>query len=106
MMVEYFITVVEYQQPQVRCDRQALRLRVEDGQGVPVDLLLEPAEPPELYHGTPECNLEAILQGGLQSMGRHHIHLSPDEATAEVVGQRRGRPVVLAVNARAMRRDG
>jgi putative RNA 2'-phosphotransferase len=74
---------------------------------VPVDLLLEPAEPPpELYHGTPERNLEAILQGILQSMGRHHVHLSRDKATAEVVGQRRGWPVVLTVDARAMRRDG
>ena len=82
-------------------------IRAQQGHTVPVDLMLEPAEPPpELYHGTPEGNLEPILRRGLQSMGRHHVHLSPDEATAAVVGRRRGRPVVLAVDARAMRRDG
>lgn len=35
-------------------------------------------------------------------MGRHHVHLSPDAATARVVGARRGRPVVLRVDATAM----
>lgn len=88
-------------------DPSGTLIRAQQGHSVPVDLLLEPAEPPPLlYHGTPERNLEAILRGGLQSMGRHHVHLSPDEATADHVGRRRGQPVVLAVDARAMRRDG
>ena len=39
-------------------------------------------------------------------MSRHHVHLSPDEKTATAVGRRRGRPAVLLVDARAMRRDG
>ena len=39
-------------------------------------------------------------------MRRHHVHLSPDEATATVVDRRRGWPVVLDVKARAMPRDG
>jgi putative RNA 2'-phosphotransferase len=72
-----------------------------------VDLELEIAAPPEtLYHGTPERNLPVILKGGLLKMRRHHVHLSPDEATAKAVGGRRGRPVVLAVNAGEMCRDG
>ena len=88
-------------------DSSGTLIRAQQGHSVPVDLLLEPVEPPaELYHGTPERNLEVILRGGLQSMGRHHVHLSPDEATAAVVGRRRGRPLVLAVDAHAMRRDG
>jgi putative RNA 2'-phosphotransferase len=88
-------------------DPSGTLIRAQQGHSVPVDLLLEPVEPPaELYHGTPERNLEVILRGGLQSMGRHHVHLSPDEATAAVVGRRRGRPVMLAVDASAMRRDG
>ena len=88
-------------------DPSGALIRAQQGHSVPVDLLLEPAEPPPvLYHGTPERNLEAILCGGLQSMGRHHVHLSPDEATAAVVGRRRGRPVVLTVDAYAMQRDG
>jgi putative RNA 2'-phosphotransferase len=88
-------------------DSSGTLIRAQQGHSVPVDLLLEPVEPPHLlYHGTPERNLKMILRGGLQSMGRHHVHLSSDEATAEVVGWRCGRPVVLAVDARAMRRDG
>ena len=88
-------------------DSSGTLVRAQQGHSVPVDLLLEPVEPPaELYHGTPERNLKVILRGGLQSMGRHHVHLSPDEATAAVVGRRRGRPLVLAVDAHAMRRDG
>ena len=39
-------------------------------------------------------------------MRRHHVHLSPDEATATVIGRGRGWPVVLDVKARAMPRDG
>ena len=43
--------------------------------------------------------LPAIRAGGLQKMQRHHVHLTTDEATARHVGQRRGRPVLLAVDA-------
>jgi putative RNA 2'-phosphotransferase len=82
-------------------------IRAQQGHSVPVDLLLESVEPPpELYHGTPERSLEVILRQGLHSMERHHVHLSPDEATAAVVGRRRGQPVVLGVAARAMWCDG
>jgi putative RNA 2'-phosphotransferase len=57
-------------------DSSGTLIRAQQGHSVPVDLLLEPVEPPaELYHGTPERNLEVILRGGLQSMGRHHVHL-------------------------------
>src|SRR5918993_1382123 len=88
-------------------DPSGTLVRAQQGHSVPVDLLLEPVEPPpELYHGTPERNLEVILRQGLHSMGRHHVHLSADEATASTVGRRRGRPVVLVVDARAMRREG
>ncbi len=82
-------------------------IRAQQGHSAPVDLELEPAAPPAtLYHGTPESNLQAILEGGLLKMRRHHVHLSPDEATAKAVGGRRGRPVVLTVNAGEMHRDG
>ena len=37
---------------------------------------------------------------------RHHVHLSGDEPTARRVGQRRGKPVVLVVEAGRMHRDG
>jgi putative RNA 2'-phosphotransferase len=63
--------------------------------------------PPDvLYHGTVERSLPAIRREGLRPMGRHHVHLSPDEETARQVGARRGHPVVLTVDARTMAEAG
>src|SRR5919205_4452426 len=40
-------------------DPSGTLIRAQQGHSVPVDLLLEPLEPPaELYHGTPERTLE------------------------------------------------
>jgi len=81
-------------------DAAGLRIRASQGHSVPVDLGLEPQAPPAvLWHGTGEGRVEAILSGGLRPMGRHHVHLSPDAATARRVGARHGRPVVLEVAA-------
>ncbi|MFD5748377.1 RNA 2'-phosphotransferase [Streptomyces sp. NPDC127033] len=83
------------------------RIRANQGHTVTVDLELAPAEPPAyLYHGTVPRALDAIRAEGLRPMARHHVHLSPDRATATRVGARRGRPVVLAVDAGAMHRAG
>ncbi len=88
-------------------DESGVFIRAQQGHSVPVDLGLEPAEPPPtLYHGTPQRNLPDILREGLRRMDRHHVHLSLDETSATTVGARRGRAVVLAVDARAMRRAG
>jgi putative RNA 2'-phosphotransferase len=88
-------------------DESGTLIRAQQGHSAPVDLELEPATPPTtLYHGTPERNLTAILQDGLLKMRRHHVHLSPDEATAHAVGARRGHSVVLAVDTEKMHRDG
>ncbi|MEU2181126.1 RNA 2'-phosphotransferase [Streptomyces thermolilacinus] len=83
------------------------RIRASQGHTVDVDLGLPPATPPPyLYHGTVATALDAIRAEGLRPMRRHHVHLSPDRETATRVGARRGRPVVLAVDAGAMHRDG
>ncbi|KIF75459.1 RNA 2'-phosphotransferase [Streptomyces sp. 150FB] len=83
------------------------RIRANQGHTVAVDLGLEPAEPPAyLYHGTVAAHLAAIRTEGLRPMRRHHVHLSPDRETATRVGARRGRPVVLPVDAGAMHRAG
>ena len=88
-------------------DPSHTRIRASQGHSTKVDLQFEPATPPAiLYHGTPSGNVEVILREGLRKMSRHHVHLSATVATAEVVGKRRGRPVVLVVDAEAMRRDG
>ncbi|MFJ9032991.1 RNA 2'-phosphotransferase [Streptomyces sp. NPDC102274] len=83
------------------------RIRANQGHTVTVDLELAPAQPPAyLCHGTVARNLGAIRAEGLRPMDRHHVHLSPDRETATRVGARRGRPVVLPVDAEAMHRDG
>lgn len=83
------------------------RIRASQGHSIEVDLGLPPATPPPyLYHGTVDRFLDAIRTEGLRPMNRHAVHLSPDRETATRVGARRGRPVVLPVDAAAMHRDG
>ncbi|MFV2112452.1 RNA 2'-phosphotransferase [Micromonospora sp. LOL_025] len=84
------------------------RIRANQGHSIPVDLELAPSPPPaRLYHGTSRVALDSIRATGLHRAGRHHVHLSPDEATARRVGARRpGELVVLTVDAAAMARDG
>lgn len=82
-------------------------IRANQGHSVEVDLQLEEREPPEfLYHGTVERFLPSILEAGLIRGKRHHVHLSKDVETARKVGSRRGKPVILTVDARRMHRDG
>jgi putative RNA 2'-phosphotransferase len=88
-------------------DETGTRIRANQGHSAEVDLQLESVEPPaELFHGTAERNLGAILGEGLSKMARHHVHLSPDTGTALKVGGRHGKPVVLVVDALRMRADG
>lgn len=83
------------------------RIRASQGHTIGVDLGLPPATPPPyLFHGTVARNLDAIRTAGLKPMDRHDVHLSADRETATRVGARRGRPVVLPVDAGAMHRDG
>ncbi|WP_367322037.1 RNA 2'-phosphotransferase [Streptomyces sp. HUAS ZL42] len=86
---------------------EGTRIRASQGHSIEVDLGLPSAAPPAyLYHGTVARYLEAIRTEGLRPMNRHDVHLSPDRETATRVGARRGRPVVLSVDAGAMHRDG
>lgn len=88
-------------------DESGTRVQAQQGHSVPVDLGLEPAEPPAvLFHGTGVDLLQTVLENGLRKMGRHHVHLSPDIETARKVGARRGKPVVLRVAAELMYREG
>ncbi|MEU5364942.1 RNA 2'-phosphotransferase [Streptomyces sp. NPDC005925] len=86
---------------------EGTRIRASQGHSVDVELGLPTATPPPyLYHGTVAGNLDAIRAEGLRPMNRHDVHLSPDRETATRVGARRGRPVVLSVDAGTMHRDG
>lgn len=82
-------------------------IRAVQGHSVDVELGYEESEPPAtLFHGTVARFVDAIAREGLVRGQRHHVHLSADEHTARAVGARRGEPIVLQVDARAMRADG
>lgn len=82
-------------------------IRARQGHSIPIDLGWPVTVPPEyLFHGTVEKFLPAILSEGLRPMTRHHVHLSPDEATANQVGARRGKPVILRIAAGALAAEG
>jgi putative RNA 2'-phosphotransferase len=88
-------------------DATGTRIRASQGHSVAVHLGYAAAPPPpELFHGTVERFLPTILAEGLRPGRRHAVHLSPDVATARTVGARRGRPVVLRIDAAAMAADG
>ena len=83
------------------------RIRAVQGHSIQVDLSLQPVPPPEfLWHGTATRFKQSILQQGLLKQSRHHVHLSADQQTAERVGARHGKPVILRVAAARMFRDG
>lgn len=98
----------------VKCDKQRFawdeihdRVRANQGHSVAVQLDLPECEPPDtLFHGTVDRFLSAIRTKGLQKRNRHHVHLSGDRQTAQKVGQRRGKPVILNVDAKRMQADG
>ncbi len=84
-----------------------LRIRANQGHSVTVDLGLEPVEPPEwLYHGTAVKSLDGIRADGLVPGTRQHVHLSGDPDTANRVGQRHGKPVVLRIPAKDLHQHG
>ena len=88
-------------------DESGRRIRANQGHSIDVDLQLTATDPPPvLYHGTGRRAVDPILAGGLQKMGRHHVHLSQDVETARKVGARHGRPAVLAVDAAGMAAAG
>jgi putative RNA 2'-phosphotransferase len=83
------------------------RIRASQGHSVDVDLGLTPKDPPEiLYQGTVDRFLDSIREHGLLKQSRHHVHLSDEVDTAQAVGSRRGKPVVLEVEARRMASNG
>ena len=63
--------------------------------------------PPDvLFHGTVERFLASIMAEGLKKGKRHHVHLSKDTETARKVGARRGKPIILQVDAAKMHEQG
>ncbi|SDZ10463.1 putative RNA 2'-phosphotransferase [Amycolatopsis xylanica] len=88
-------------------DETGTRIRASQGHSVPVDLALPDSVPPAvLYHGTVARFLDSIMREGLNPGSRHAVHLSATTDTAITVGARRGKPVILRVDAAAMHADG
>jgi putative RNA 2'-phosphotransferase len=83
------------------------RIRARQGHSVQVTGDWPVTQPPEtLFHGTVERFLPTILDEGLKPMLRHHVHLSSDVVTARKVGARRGKPIILVVQAARLASDG
>lgn len=83
------------------------KIRANQGHSISIELNLDEAAPPEsLYHGTVEKFLPDIQAQGLQKMNRQHVHLSADKETANKVGVRRGKPVILIIKSGAMHKAG
>ena len=83
------------------------KIRANQGHSTKVVMDFKETKPPDkLYHGTVGKYLDAIMAEGLKKMNRHHVHLSKDIKTAEIVGGRRGQAVILEVDAAAMHAVG
>jgi putative RNA 2'-phosphotransferase len=104
---ELEVVVADNDKQRFSFSEDGLRIRANQGHSVEVALGYQPLQPPEiLYHGTIERFLASIREKGLLKGRRHHVHLSPDVATAIKVGARRGKPVILMVKSGQMYRDG
>lgn len=81
-------------------------IRANQGHSISVDVNLKKEIPPDiLYHGTVGRNLSSIMREGLLPQKRLYVHLSLDIETANKVGQRHGKPIVLTVDAHRMVKD-
>ncbi len=83
------------------------KFRASQGHSIDVKLDYKSVEPPKvLYHGTVGKFIDLIFKEGLSKQKRHHVHLSKDVQTASKVGLRRGKPIILEVDAEQMYKDG
>lgn len=83
------------------------KIRASQGHSVPVDVQPSERVPPAiLYHGTATRFIESIRRQGLIPAGRLFVHLSSDYETAQKVGARHGKAVVLSIDASRMHENG
>ncbi|MGB5869273.1 MAG: RNA 2'-phosphotransferase, partial [Albidovulum sp.] len=83
------------------------KIRANQGHSLDVNLGLQPTVPPEtLFHGTAAQCVKAITAEGLKPGNRQFVHLSADMETAQKVGSRHGRAVVLTIDAAGMQKSG
>ena len=83
-----------------------LKIRANQGHSISVDVEMVKSVPPDdLYHGTVESFYDSIQKQGLKKQNRLYVHLSSDVETAIKVGGRRGKPIVLKIDAGKMHQD-
>ena len=106
--MEELIEVVETNDKQrFSFNEDKTSIRASQGHSVKVDLKLKALQPPfVLYHGTVDDALDSISRDGLVKMNRQHVHLSEDITTATAVGSRRGKPIILHIEAKEMYNNG
>lgn len=73
-----------------------------------VKMTFKVAIPPvKLFHGADDRVIDVIMKQGLLPIKRHHVHLSADIGTAEMVGGRRKSGfTILSIDAKQMVTDG
>lgn len=111
---EVEFTLDELKEIVSNCDKQRFalsedgtKIRANQGHSTEVKIdFKEIAAPPVLYHGTVKEAIDSIKKTGLKPMKRHHVHLSKDEETANLVGARRGKPIILKIDAMKMQDEG
>ncbi len=82
-------------------------IRAGYGHSVDIELPLKPKQPPKvLYHGTAKRNVSSIIEKGIRPGNRKFVHLSAKKDDARDVGSRHGQPVILAVEASVMEKEG
>lgn len=83
------------------------KLRANYGHSFFVGIAYKEVKPSfDLYHGTAERFLPGIKKDGLKKGKRNYVHLCKDKETAEEVGKRHGKPIVITIDARKMVKDG
>jgi len=86
------------------------KIRANQGHNGKLKVVIKMDEAPRienLYHGTAAENVESIMKSGLIPGKRTHVHLSKDEETAQQVGSRHSKNVViLKIDSARMRGDG
>ena len=88
-------------------DETGKKIRANQGHSVDVHIEMpQMLPPPQLYHGTAEKFLPAIMREGIRKMSRRFVHLSADGQTALSVGSRRGPAAVLVIDTQKMAEDG
>lgn len=85
-----------------------LNIRAIQGHSIPLinRTFIKQTPPDFLYHGTAQRFYDSIITQGLIAKERHYVHLTEHINTANAVGIRYGKPVILIIHAIEMYNNG